>query len=343
MYNIFNFGLEKALISVSLFQYTVSDVPVLPTQAIQQEVQLNENQSPGPFFTLASRLDTAPAKLPLRSLMALFQQQEKGLFHWHPCVSNTAQAPGNDRFQLPVTLCPQLSLSAVLSPLSRGPAGLQRGPSYPCQPALAGPVLHLPLHLKVLLAFHCSLVISSLPPSGLSPPGQLLPSFTFVRKTGETDASGRQACDRLSRRMTELPNTCVAIFPNTVEKFLGRGWKRAAICYSSEESFSQQYGSFGVVYLLIVCEITLSCSRELFGKAVAAVTFPHRQTVHLSCFTIGTDSEAMEILLLKHTCFGSHVALPCWASGTWCVFSNMLQLLTAIIGAWTASSLLCGC
>lgn len=25
---------------------------VLPTQAIQQEVQLNENQSPGPFFTL---------------------------------------------------------------------------------------------------------------------------------------------------------------------------------------------------------------------------------------------------------------------------------------------------
>lgn len=27
MYNIFNFGLEKALISVSLFQYTVSDVP----------------------------------------------------------------------------------------------------------------------------------------------------------------------------------------------------------------------------------------------------------------------------------------------------------------------------
>lgn len=96
--------------------------------------------------------------------------------------------------------------------------------------------------------------------------GQLLPSFTFVRKTGETDASGRQACDRLSRRMTELPNTCVAIFPNTVEKFLGRGWKRAAICYSSEESFSQQYGSFGVVYLLIVCEIILSCSRELFGK-----------------------------------------------------------------------------
>lgn len=97
--------------------------------------------------------------------------------------------------------------------------------------------------------------------------GQLLPSFTFVRKTGETDASGRQACDHPSRKTTEeLPNTCVTIFPNIVEKFLGRGWKRAAICYSSKESFSQQYGSFGVVYQLIVCEITLSCSRELFGK-----------------------------------------------------------------------------
>lgn len=50
---------------------------------------------------------------------------------------------------------------------------IQRGPSYLCQSALVGPVLHLPLHLKVLLAFHCSLVISSLPPSGLSPPGGL--------------------------------------------------------------------------------------------------------------------------------------------------------------------------
>lgn len=34
--------------------------------------------------------------------------------------------------------------------------------------------------------------------------GQLLPSFTFLRKTGETDASGRQACDHLSRMTEEL-------------------------------------------------------------------------------------------------------------------------------------------
>lgn len=50
---------------------------------------------------------------------------------------------------------------------------IQRGPSHLCQSALMGPVLHLPPHLKVLLAFHCSLVMSSLPPSGPSPPGGL--------------------------------------------------------------------------------------------------------------------------------------------------------------------------
>lgn len=96
------------------------------------------------FSAQASRLNPALARLPLRSLMALFQQQEKGLFHWHPCVSNTAQAPGNDRFQLPVTLCPQLSLSAVLSPLSRGPAGLQVRLSSEADAPSAPPAL-LPL------------------------------------------------------------------------------------------------------------------------------------------------------------------------------------------------------
>lgn len=96
------------------------------------------------FSVQAFRLDTDPAKLPLCSLVALFQQQEKGLFHWHPCVLNAAQAPGNVRFQLPVTPCPQLSVSAVLSPLGCGPAGLHTRLSSKADAPSAPPAL-LPL------------------------------------------------------------------------------------------------------------------------------------------------------------------------------------------------------